>query len=107
MSVMFVYATAGDVSEAERIGRTVVAERLAACANVLGGMKSIYWWQGAVQEDSEAVLILKTTEERAPGLVARVKALHSYDCPCIETIAVGGGNPSFLDWVERETWRSL
>ena len=103
MAVMFVYATTADVGEAERIGRAVVAERLAACANVLGGMKSIYWWQGAVQESAEAVLILKTTDARAAELVARVTALHSYECPCVETIAVAGGNAAFLAWVERET----
>lgn len=103
MAVMLVYATASDIGEAERIGRAVVAERLAACANVLGGVKSIYWWQGEVQELAEAVLILKTTRALADRLVARVIALHSYDCPCIETIEVAGGNPAFLAWVERET----
>jgi periplasmic divalent cation tolerance protein len=103
MAVMFVYATAGDAAEAERIGRTIVSERLAACANVLPGMRSIYWWQGKVEKSTEAVLILKTTHERVAALVERVKALHSYDCPCIEAIAVTNGNPEFLAWVARET----
>lgn len=103
MAIMFVYATAADATEAERIGRTVVAERLAACANVLPGMRSIYWWQGKLEEAAEAVLILKTTRERLAALVARVKALHSYDCPCIEAIEVAAGNPEFLAWVEAET----
>jgi periplasmic divalent cation tolerance protein len=103
MAVMFVYATAADAAEAERIGRAVVAERLAACANVLPGMRSIYWWQGKMEEGAEAVLILKTTRERLAALIARVKALHSYDCPCIEALEVAGGNPDFLAWVEAET----
>jgi periplasmic divalent cation tolerance protein len=102
MAVMFVYATAGDAAEAERIGRAVVSERLAACANILPGMRSIYWWQGKMEEAAEAVLILKTTRERVAALVARVRALHSYDCPCIEALEVADGNPEFLAWVERE-----
>jgi periplasmic divalent cation tolerance protein len=103
MTVMFVYVTAAEAAEALRIGRAVIEARLAACANVLDGMRSVYWWEGAVEEGSEAVLILKTTADRLDALVARVKALHSYDVPCIEAIPVAGGNPAFLDWVERET----
>ncbi|HUZ72019.1 MAG TPA: divalent-cation tolerance protein CutA [Stellaceae bacterium] len=103
MAVMFVYVTATDAAEAERIGRAVVTERLAACANVLAGTRSIYWWEGAVQEAAEAVLILKTTAERLAALMARVRELHSYHCPCIEALPVADGNPDFLAWVERET----
>jgi periplasmic divalent cation tolerance protein len=103
MAVMFVYATAADAVEARRIGRAAVIERLAACANVIDAMSSVYWWEGQVQEASEAVLILKTTDARLEALVARVKELHSYSCPCIEAVPVAGGNPAYLDWVERET----
>jgi periplasmic divalent cation tolerance protein len=103
MPVMFVYATAGDAAEALRIGRAVVEERLAACANVLDGMRSVYWWRGAVQEAPEAVLILKTTDDRLGALIARVRDLHSYDCPCIEALPVVAGNQGFLDWVASET----
>ncbi|HWG79414.1 MAG TPA: divalent-cation tolerance protein CutA [Stellaceae bacterium] len=103
MPVMFVYATAGDAAEALRIGRAVVEERLAACANVLGGMRSVYWWQGAVQEGVEAVLVLKTTDDRLGALIARVRELHSYDCPCIEALPVTGGYQGFLDWVAGQT----
>lgn len=103
MPVMFVYATAGDPAEASRIGRAVVEERLAACANIIGGMRSVYRWEGAVQEAAEAVLILKTTDDRLGALIARVKDLHSYDCPCIEALPVVAGNQGFLDWVANET----
>lgn len=103
MAVLFVYATAGDAVEAQRIGRAVVEARLAACATVIPGAHSIYWWEGAVQESPEAVLILKTTEAQLEALVERVKALHSYDCPCIEALPVQGGYPPFLDWVAQET----
>jgi periplasmic divalent cation tolerance protein len=103
MGVMFVYATARDAAEALRIGRAAVAERLAACANVIEGMRSVYWWEGKVQEGREAVLILKTTEDRLQALIGRVRELHSYDCPCIEALPVVAGHQPFLDWVFGET----
>jgi periplasmic divalent cation tolerance protein len=103
MSVMFVYVTAADAAAALRIGRAAVEERLAACANVLDGMRSVYWWEGRVQEGAEAVLILKTTDDRLAALIARVRALHSYDCPCIEALPVVAGHQAFLDWVAGET----
>ena len=81
LGVMFVYATAADAAEARRIGRAVVAARLAACANILPGMRSVYWWQGKLEEGREAVLILKTTEERLEALVARVKELIPMTVP--------------------------
>ncbi|MGO8919350.1 MAG: divalent-cation tolerance protein CutA [Stellaceae bacterium] len=104
---MFVYATAGDAGEARRIGRAVVEARLAACANVIAGMRSVYWWQGNLTEGEEAVLILKTTEDRLDALIARIKALHSYDCPCIEALPVVAGYQPFLDWVAQETHGSV
>lgn len=103
---MFVYVTAGDTDEARRIGRAAVEARLAACANVLAGMRSIYWWEGKLTESEEAVLVLKTTEDRLEALIARVKDLHSYDCPCIEALPVTAGYQPFLDWVAQETQQS-
>ncbi len=106
MGVVFVYATAADAAEAKRIGRAAVEERLAACANIIDPMTSIYWWDGKLQEAAEAVLILKTTDDRLAALIDRVKALHSYDCPCIEALPVANGYGPYLDWVARETQTS-
>jgi len=103
MPMLFVYATAADAEEASRLGRALVEARLAACATVIAGARSVYWWEGKLAEASEAVLILKTQPARLDALVTRLRALHSYDCPCIEAIPVSGGNPEFLAWVERET----
>ncbi len=103
MNLVFVYVTAGDAEEARRIGRAVVEERLAACANIIPGMASIYWWDGAVQEGSEAVLILKTAAERLAALIPRIKALHSYDCPAIEALPVAAAFQPYADWVAQET----
>ena len=103
MGAILVYITAGDRAEASRIGRALVEEKLAACANVLDGMTSIYRWQGDICEDSEAVLIAKTSEALAPALTERVRSLHSYDCPCVVTLPISGGNADFLDWIAAQT----
>ena len=103
MPAMFVYVTTADIAEARRIGRALVERRLAACANAIDGMHSVYWWDGAVQEATEAVLILKTEQDRLAELIAEIKARHSYDCPCIEALEVADGNPDFLAWITQET----
>ncbi len=103
MAATLIYVTCGGEDEARRIGRTLVEERLAACANVIGGMTSIYRWQGAVQEDGETVLILKTTQGVVERLCARVKELHSYDVPCVAALPIAGGNADFIKWIEDET----
>lgn len=102
MAVM-VYVTASNVEEAARLAETAVSERLAACANVIGTVQSIYWWDNAVQRNAEAVLILKSSEERARELVSRLRELHSYETPCIVTLPISGGVPEFLDWVRENT----
>lgn len=99
----WIYVTARDKDEARRIGRALVESRLAACVNIIDGMNSMYWWNGKVQDDNEAVLIAKTKESLVPDLVAKVKELHSYECPCIVAIPILGGNADFLAWVEKET----
>lgn len=103
MTAFFVYITASDAAEATRIGRTLVADRLAACANVLNGMTSIYRWQDEICEDTEAVLIAKTTDGKVAALTERVKALHSYDCPCVVALPITDGNTAFLNWIEEQT----
>ena len=103
MAVSFCYVTAGSRDEALTIGRTVVEERLAACANVLDGMTSIYWWQGALEQAAEAVLILKTRAELVERLSARIRELHSYACPCVVALPVAAGNPGYLDWIAAES----
>ena len=99
----FCYVTAGSRAEALALGRAVVEERLAACANVLDGITSIYWWQGALEQASEAVLILKTRAELVGLLTARLRELHSYDCPCVVALPIAGGNPAYLEWIAAET----
>lgn len=98
-----VYVTTSDVAEARAIGHAMVKERLAACANILPAVLPIFWWEGEVQEGEESVLLLKTAEDRVPSLIAAVRDAHSYDCPCILSIPISGGNADFLRWIEAET----
>ena len=101
--LVFAYITAGSKEEALRIGRTLVEERLAACANVLDGMTSVYRWNDAVEQAEEAVLIAKTRSSLFDRLTARVRGLHSYDTPCVVELAAGRGNPAYLEWLRAET----
>jgi periplasmic divalent cation tolerance protein len=98
-----VYVTCATVNEALKIGDAVVRERLAACANILEGMRSLYWWAGEVQQDTEVVLLLKTRAENVPALSERVRALHGYDVPCVIEIPLGRGNPDYFSWIGAET----
>jgi len=101
--ICLLYMTAADADEARRIGDALVAERLAACVNIIPGMTSVYRWEGRIQHDSETVMIAKTRAELVERVTARVRALHSYDCPCVVALPVAGGNPAFLSWISEET----
>jgi periplasmic divalent cation tolerance protein len=101
MSVVSVYAVFASAEEAERIGHIVVEERLAACINILPGVRSIYRWQGAIEMADEVAAILKTTAAGADALITRIAGLHSYDVPCIATWPIDKILGSYADWVER------
>ena len=98
-----IYATAASRDEALSLGRALVEARLAACANVLPGMVSVYWWEGKVEQGDEAVLVLKTRAELVEAATARLRALHSYACPCVVALPIVAGNPDFLAWIGAET----
>lgn len=103
MDALFVYMTAGSAEEARRIARALVEERCAACVNLIEGMRSVYRWQGAVEEASEVVMIAKTTAAGFDRLAARVRELHSYDCPCIVALPVQAGDAGYLAWIGEQT----
>ena len=102
MKINFIYMTTGSKDEAKKIGEELVASRLAACVNILDNMNSFYRWDGEIQNDTEVVMIAKTTEDRTPELVEKVKSMHSYDCPCIVSLPVLGGHQPYLDWIAEE-----
>jgi periplasmic divalent cation tolerance protein len=103
MSVVSLYALFANAGEAERIGRTVVEERLAACINILGPVRSIYRWQGKIESADEVAAIFKTHHWNSDALIERIAALHSYDVPCIVTWPVDKVLRSYADWVEDST----
>ncbi len=103
MSPVLVYITAADETEALAIGRALVEARLAAGVNVIPGARSVYRWRGAVREESEVVVIAKTSESLVERLIARVGELHSYECPCVVALPIAAGNPAYLDWIAAET----
>lgn len=100
--VVTVWMTVPDLSIAESLGRTLVEERLAACANVLPGVVSLYRWEGAMQRDDEVMMVLKTTRDRAPSLTRRAIELHPYEVPELLTLPVVGGSDRYRAWVAEE-----
>lgn len=97
------YVTAEDREEAGMLAETIVGERLAACANILGTITSVYHWEGEVEQGQEVALLFKTRRDLLEALTARVRELHSYDCPCVVALPVEGGNAAFLQWISDET----
>lgn len=100
--IAILHATFADAAEAERIGRAVVDDRLAACVNLLGPCASIYRWQGVVECGQEHRALFKTTPALARELADRIAALHSYDQPVIEIWPVAAGDAVFA-WIDAET----
>jgi periplasmic divalent cation tolerance protein len=100
-----VLVTAADAEEGTRIGRTLVEERLAACVNVLGPLRSVYRWQGAVEEAAEHLLLVKARAADLPALEARVRALHSYQVPEVLALRVTAGSAPYLAWLAESTAR--
>jgi len=100
--VVAVLSTAPTPEVAERIGRTLVEERLAACANVVEGVTSIYRWKGEVERAQEVLMVLKTAEETVESLKLRLVELHPYEVPEVLVLDVAGGHVPYLDWVHTE-----
>jgi periplasmic divalent cation tolerance protein len=100
MSIISVYVVFADSGEAERIGRTVIEERLAACSNILGGCRSVYRWKGKIETAEEVPAILKTHEWKVDELIERIAALHSYETPCIVACPIEKLLRRYADWVE-------
>jgi periplasmic divalent cation tolerance protein len=103
MSAILAYITVPNRSEALRIGKALLEGRLAACINVLDGMRSAYWWQGRIEEADECVLLAKASESRQDAIIAKVKELHGYSVPCIVFMPIAGGNPEYLEWIRKES----
>ena len=97
--VRVVLVTCPHAEAAAGLARTLVEERLAACGNILPGLRSIYRWEGEVQDEPEVLLLLKTTAARFEALRERVVALHPYEVPEVIALAVDAGHAPYLAWV--------
>jgi periplasmic divalent cation tolerance protein len=96
---LVVFVTAASSDEAATIARALVEEHLAACVNVVPGIRSFFWWEGRLQEANETLLVMKTHRERYGALEARVRSLHSYSVPEILALPVESGSPDYVAWV--------
>ena len=100
---LVVFVTAASTGEAAALAKTLVEERLAACGNVLSGIRSIYHWQGRIEDQPEALVILKTRAELFEALKKRVLELHSYEVPEVIALPIILGSKDYLYWIDSET----
>lgn len=100
------FITTGSVQEAEILAKTLVEKKLAACGNIVPAIRSIFWWQGKLENEQEALLILKSRSALLSDIIRVVKTLHSYDEPEIIAIPILAGSESYLAWIEKETQSS-
>lgn len=100
---VFVYTTFPSLVEAERAGRSLLERRLCACVNILPGMVSYYWWQGAIERGDEVVMIIKTRAALTDAVRTAVKEMHSYTTPAVLVIPIESVDPDYQAWIMRET----
>ena len=100
---VFVYTTFPSLVEAERAGRSLVERRLCACVNILPGMVSYYWWQGAIERGDEVVMLVKTRAALTDAVRIAVKEMHSYATPAVLVIPIESVDPDYQAWIMRET----
>jgi periplasmic divalent cation tolerance protein len=93
----------GDADWLAGFTRTLVEERLAACGQLVAPIRSIYRWEGAVQDEREARVALHTRRSLVDAIVARAAELHPYDVPCVIALPLNGGNPAYFEWLDAET----
>jgi len=101
--IVFLYTTYPSLAEAEEAGRSIVERRLAACVNILPGMISHYWWEGAVERGEEVVMIIKTRAALAETVRAAIKEAHSYSTPAILVIPIESVDTAYHAWLLQAT----
>ncbi len=102
-NAMLVLTTVSSSDAAAELAKKLVGERLAACANLVPALRSIYRWEGKVQDENEVLVLLKTQQQHYERLKARLLELHPYEVPEVIGIPVERGHQAYLDWIVRET----
>ncbi len=100
---IIIFVTAPNSEEASRIANALVSEQFAACVNIVPSIESIYRWEGKVTSDREALMIIKTTDDRYVDVESRVKEMHTYSTPEIVAIPIVRGSQEYLDWLRKST----
>ncbi len=103
MSHLLVFSTCPDLDCARTLSELLVRERLAACVNIMPTVHSVYEWQGAVQQEAECLLLIKTTSERYAALEQTLRAHHPYELPEIIAVSLTAGLPAYLNWLDHQT----
>ncbi len=105
MDAMMLYVTWPDAQTAEAAARSLLEQKLIACANILPGLGSLYWWDGVIERSEEALMILKTRADLAAAARDAIESLHPYETPCITAFAIDAtsSNPAFLQWIASTT----
>lgn len=101
MDALLMISTTGSVKEARKVARNLVEERLAACANVIPGVCSFFYWKGRLCREKEALILLKTVNDKAQEIIDKIKEIHSYEVPEIIFFRVDKGEKNYLKWLEK------
>lgn len=101
MENVLTYITTKDKEEARKLAKELLKRRLVACVNIGGELESWYWWDEKIENASEVFLLAKSREDQKAGIIQCVTENHSYDCPCVVFLPLTGGNPSYLDWIQK------
>lgn len=100
---LLVYSMFPSEESAAHVASEVINKKLAACANLLPGARSFYWWDGQVQDNRETCMVLKTTKAQWKALEMEIRTLHPYDIPGIVALPIESGNEDYLNWIAKET----
>lgn len=101
-SIRFLYIPCPAADVAKALAKSALHARLAACANILPHMNSLYWWDGEIQDDAEALLILKTDVSHVEALITKLEVEHPYEVPCLAVLSLGDLNPAYASWLTGE-----
>jgi periplasmic divalent cation tolerance protein len=102
MNEIVIISTADTMDLAEKVASTIVKESLAACVNIVPGIRSIYRWEGKVCDDAELLLLIKSSEDNFESVRSRIRQLHTYDTPEVIAVPIGAGDPDYLNWLHAQ-----
>jgi periplasmic divalent cation tolerance protein len=100
LNFIIIFCTAGSTEEAQKIAERLVSAHLVACVNIVPAIRSIYWWNQSIQEDTEVLMMMKTEREKFADVEGMIRSLHSYEVPEIISVPLENGSQGYLKWLE-------